>query len=93
MIQMIIQNLILECLSDLKILHSRIVELSIFSPNETLDDISTRDLVYLAVPYVFAEEQGRVRTINRLARLASLIEIEVRLRYRVCVIYYLKLTF
>ncbi|KAF8964013.1 serine/threonine protein phosphatase PP2A-associated protein [Flammula alnicola] len=70
------QELITECLNDLKSLHSRIIELSIFSPNETLDDISTRDLVYLTVPYIFSEVQGRVKTSNRVDRLNALIQAE-----------------
>lgn len=49
-----------------------------FSPNETLEDISTRDLVYLAVPYVFAEVQGRTKTTARVDRMNSLIQTEVR---------------
>ncbi|CAA7271528.1 unnamed protein product [Cyclocybe aegerita] len=70
------QDLVTECLNDLKSLHARITELGMFSPNETLDDISTRDLVYLTVPYVFAEVQGRVRTTERVDRLKSLIQAE-----------------
>ncbi|KAF8163496.1 TAP42-like protein [Crassisporium funariophilum] len=70
------QELIAGCVKDLQSLHSQIVELSMFSPNETLEDISTRDLVYLTVPYVFAEVQGRVMASNRIERLNSLIQAE-----------------
>jgi hypothetical protein len=72
------QDLLAKCLNDLRALHSRIMELSIFSPNETVDDISTRDLVYLTVPYVFAEIQNRTRTPQRQDRLKSLIQVQVR---------------
>lgn len=68
----------MDCLQDLQILHQRIIELSIFSPNETLEDISTQDLIYLTVPYVASEVQGRLKTTNRIKRLNSLSETEVR---------------
>ncbi|KAJ3507269.1 hypothetical protein NLJ89_g6400 [Agrocybe chaxingu] len=70
------QEVVTECLNDLKSLHAHITELGMFSSNETLDDISTRDLVYLTIPYVFAEVQGRVRTTERIDRLKSLIQAE-----------------
>lgn len=73
------QALLSKCLTHLRALHSLIGELSIFSSNETVDDISTRDLVYLTVPYVFAEIQNRVRTESREHRVNSLIQIQVRL--------------
>ncbi len=96
LILIISQILIEKCLSELKTLHSRLVELSLFSPNETLDDISTQDLLYLSVPYTFAEAQGRVRASNRAQRLNSLVQAEVRvyrLRLRVIhVIYYISLS-
>ncbi|KAF8643856.1 hypothetical protein AX16_008873 [Volvariella volvacea WC 439] len=62
------QELIQSGLSDLKLLQHRIVNLSLFSPNETLEDISTRNLVYLTVPYVMAELQDRVTTTKRSLR-------------------------
>ncbi len=92
LILIISQILIEKCLSELKTLHSRLVELSLFSPNETLDDISTQDLLYLSVPYTFAEAQGRVRASNRAQRLNSLVQAEVRvyrLRLRVIHVIYL----
>jgi len=77
------QDLVQSCLADLRSLQSRITGLSLFSPNETLEDISTRDLVYLLVPFVFAEVQGRVRTTEREERQASLQLIQA------CLIYFL----
>ncbi|KAK7038065.1 Serine/threonine protein phosphatase PP2A-associated protein [Favolaschia claudopus] len=56
------QDLLQSSLSDLKSLTSRIIGLSLFSPNEILEDISTRDLIYLLVPYALAEVQGRVKS-------------------------------
>ncbi|PPQ77521.1 hypothetical protein CVT25_011318 [Psilocybe cyanescens] len=70
------QDLVAECLGDLRNLHSRIISLSMFSPNETLEDISTRDLVYLTVPYIFAEVQGRTKTTVRVDRMNSLVQTE-----------------
>jgi len=73
-----LQNLIQSSLKDLHTLDSRIVALSLFSPNESFEDISTRDLVYLLVPYVFAEVQGRVRMTEREERVLSLGQANVR---------------
>ncbi|KAJ7217195.1 TAP42-like protein [Mycena pura] len=66
------QDLIRSSLADLKSLSSRIVGLSLFSPNETLEDISTRDLIYLLVPYALAEVQGRLRTEGNDERIGCL---------------------
>lgn len=68
----------MDCLQDLQILHKRIIELSIFSPNETLEDISTQDLIYLTVPYIVSELQGRLKTTDRVERLNLLDQTEVR---------------
>ncbi|KAF9265684.1 hypothetical protein L218DRAFT_957310 [Marasmius fiardii PR-910] len=66
------QELVQSSLQDLLSLQSRIAGLSIFSPNETLEDISTKDLIYLLLPFVLSEVQGRVRTTEREDRLESL---------------------
>jgi immunoglobulin-binding protein 1 len=55
-----------------------VAHLALFSPNETLDDISTQDLVYLFLPYVSAEIEGRARAIERNERLSRLGETKVR---------------
>ncbi|PPQ63051.1 hypothetical protein CVT24_005906 [Panaeolus cyanescens] len=70
------QELVAECLNNLKDLFARIINLGIFSPNETLEDISTRDLIYLSAPYVYSEVQGRLKTIDRISRLQSLLEAQ-----------------
>lgn len=59
----------------------RVAELALFSPNETLDDISTQDLVYLFLPYVSAEIESRARAIERDERLSRLDEAKVRHPY------------
>ncbi|KAJ7461476.1 TAP42-like protein [Mycena latifolia] len=63
------QDLIRSSLADLKSLSSRILGLSLFSPNEILEDISTRDLIYLLVPFALAEVQGRVRAAGNDERI------------------------
>jgi hypothetical protein len=57
--------------------HNRIRGLSLFSPNETLDDISTKNLVYLTLPYVLAEVENRVRTTERSDRMDTLTRVIV----------------
>lgn len=59
-------------LEGLREVHVRIRELVLFSSNESLDDISTRDLVYLTLPYVFAEVENRVQTTERMDRMSVL---------------------
>ncbi|KAF7311427.1 Serine/threonine protein phosphatase PP2A-associated protein [Mycena kentingensis (nom. inval.)] len=65
------QELVKSSLADLTTLATRIVGLSLFSPNETLEDISTRDLVYLLVPYAIAEAFNRVRVQDPLEDIAK----------------------
>ena len=55
----------------------RVGLLSLFSPNETLEDISTRNLPFLFVPYVLAEVENRVRTSGSQERLARIRSIQV----------------
>ncbi|KAF8844830.1 serine/threonine protein phosphatase PP2A-associated protein [Paxillus ammoniavirescens] len=74
------QELIRDALSDLIQLNSRIADLSLFSPNETLEDISTRDLIYISIPYIRAEVQNRVRTTNRDERMSNLTQVQSHLR-------------
>ncbi|EGN95591.1 hypothetical protein SERLA73DRAFT_186691 [Serpula lacrymans var. lacrymans S7.3] len=74
------QDLIKSALTDLLHLNSRIIALSVFSPNETLEDISTRDLAYLSVPYVSAEVENRRRTTDPGERMALLDQVQNHLR-------------
>jgi len=64
-------------LEGLREVHARIRELVLFSSNESLDDISTRDLVYLTLPYVFAEVENHVQTTERMDRMSVLSSIIV----------------
>lgn len=72
------QELVTSSLSALRQVHSRIVELSLFSPNETVEDITTRDLIYLTLPFVLAEAQSREQLDSRSERLESLTQTQVR---------------
>ncbi|KAG6853905.1 hypothetical protein C0991_012574 [Blastosporella zonata] len=74
------QELIQSSLKDLTTLSSRIAGLSLFSPNETLEDISTADLIYLLVPYALSEVRGRVRTTDREERIVVLRQTQKDLR-------------
>jgi TAP42-like family len=73
------QELINLARKDCRSSQARVADLALFSPNETLDDISTQDLVYLFVPHVSAEIETRARAIERDERLARLREAEVSL--------------
>jgi hypothetical protein len=73
------QELIQACINDLNTLQSRVATLSVFSPNESLEDIGTRDLVYLFVPYALSELYGRVRASEREERLQILDQGQKRL--------------
>ncbi|KAG6880262.1 hypothetical protein C0992_001831 [Termitomyces sp. T32_za158] len=74
------QELIQSTLKDILTLSSRIAGLSLFSPNEMLEDISTSDLVYLLVPYVLAEVRGRVRTMEHGERILVLKQMQKDLK-------------
>ncbi|KAH9952072.1 serine/threonine protein phosphatase PP2A-associated protein [Amylocystis lapponica] len=74
------QELIQSSLSDLRLVDSRVSSLSLFSPNEVLADIATRDLVYLLVPYVLADTEGRVKTTDIQERLERVERVERYLR-------------
>ncbi|KZT71255.1 hypothetical protein DAEQUDRAFT_749958 [Daedalea quercina L-15889] len=56
-------------ITDMRTLQLRVMTLSLFSDNENLEDIATKDLVYLLVPYALAEVEGRVRTVDPKERL------------------------
>ncbi|KAH9945796.1 serine/threonine protein phosphatase PP2A-associated protein [Epithele typhae] len=63
------QSLIRSAINDLGQCRSRISALSLFSPNEHLSDIPTRDLVYILVPYALSEVLSRVKATGREERL------------------------
>jgi immunoglobulin-binding protein 1 len=71
------QDLIQSSLTDLRDLESRINVLHLFSSNETLDDIGTHNLIYLLIPFVTAEVEGRVRTFDGEMRMRVLEDSQV----------------
>jgi hypothetical protein len=72
------QDLIQSSLTDLRKVESRIRVLSLFSLNDLLDDISTRDLVYLLVPWVHGQVLDRVRTTDPEQRIDVIVSEVVR---------------
>ncbi|OJA19267.1 hypothetical protein AZE42_07098 [Rhizopogon vesiculosus] len=74
------QELIQSALADLKELNRRVAALSLFSPNEALEDISTRNLVYLFARYVLAEVQNRIKTTDMDERMTILRQTQVYLK-------------
>lgn len=71
----VLLNRILETLREIA---KRVELLSLFSPNETLEDVPTKNLPFLFVPYVLAEVENRVRTNGRQERMARIRSIQVR---------------
>ncbi|KAI0647427.1 serine/threonine protein phosphatase PP2A-associated protein [Trametes meyenii] len=82
------QQLVQSALHDLRQCTTHIAKLALFSPNEQLADIPTRDLVYLLVPYVLSEVQSRVRVTEREDRSDLAREVK---RYLEAYIHYLEL--
>ncbi|KAG2106683.1 TAP42-like protein [Suillus discolor] len=74
------QELIQSAVTDLKELDRRVAALSLFSSNDVLEDISTRNLVYLFARYVLAEVQNRMKTTDRDERITVLKKTQVHLR-------------
>jgi len=72
------QDLLSRNLGALREIAKRVELLSLFSPNETLEEISTKNLPFLFVLYVLAEVENRVRTNGRQERLARIRSIQVR---------------
>ena len=57
---------------------SSIRALGLFSENETLEDVSTRDLLYMLVPFAYSEVLGRTNAANMSRRKTVVVETEVR---------------
>ncbi|KAG8925841.1 hypothetical protein FRC02_009375 [Tulasnella sp. 418] len=74
------QDIIKSSVADLRLLSSRLESLSLFSENETLEDLSTKDLVYMFVPYVLAEVLGRLKTEGGEERIERVQESIVLFR-------------
>ncbi|KAI0748477.1 serine/threonine protein phosphatase PP2A-associated protein [Daedaleopsis nitida] len=82
------QELTQAALDDLRQCSSRVTKLSLFSVNEQLADITTRDLVYILVPYVLSEVLSRIRTTDREERIQLVSSVK---RYLESFVHYLEL--
>ncbi|KAI1794700.1 serine/threonine protein phosphatase PP2A-associated protein [Ganoderma leucocontextum] len=82
------QELIQSALADLRQCGSRVAKLSLFSANEQLMDIPTRDLVYILVPYVLSEVLSRVRAPDPEERIDLVRNVK---RYLESFVRYLEL--
>ncbi|KAG8741848.1 hypothetical protein FRC10_002358 [Ceratobasidium sp. 414] len=69
-----------DALTDLRLVAVAISDLQLFSKNETLEDISTRQLVYLSVPYATAELLQSLPSTEPNLRKANLAEAEFELQ-------------
>ncbi|KAL5489940.1 TAP42 [Sanghuangporus weigelae] len=74
------QKLVESALEDLNLLSSRIQDLGLFSPNESLDEVTTRDLVYMTVPFVLGELESNARATERDDRLRRLRSSQAHFR-------------
>ena len=64
-------------LSDLKLVSAAIHDLQLFSKNETLEDISTRQLIFLSVPYATGELLLSLPAPDPTLRKDVLVQAEV----------------
>ncbi|KAG8696256.1 hypothetical protein FRC08_007277 [Ceratobasidium sp. 394] len=69
-----------DALADLRLVAAAISDLQLFSKNETLEDISTRQLVYLSVPYATAELLQSLPSTEPSLRKTTLTEAEFELQ-------------
>ncbi|THH17538.1 hypothetical protein EW146_g3311 [Bondarzewia mesenterica] len=74
--QICLQELVASAQKDLQSVCKWVTELSLFSPNESLEDISTHNLIYLLVPFAISEVEGRIRATEIEERLPHLRESE-----------------
>ncbi|KIM55038.1 hypothetical protein SCLCIDRAFT_135558 [Scleroderma citrinum Foug A] len=74
------QQLIQSVLTDLQQVDARTNALSLFSKNETLEDISTKDLVYLTVPFILSEVENRMKLSDWNERVARLSQVQKHLK-------------
>ncbi|KDQ17901.1 hypothetical protein BOTBODRAFT_29205 [Botryobasidium botryosum FD-172 SS1] len=74
------QESIRRSLANLKVLSDRLNHLSLYSRNETLEDLSTRNLAFMFVPYVACEMQNLVRTKDIDERKENIMKAQSHLR-------------
>lgn len=71
------QSLVQAAVKDLLKVSSGIEALSLFSTNESVDDLATGDLIYLLVPYVLSEMNNRMRVQDEEERKIRIVESQV----------------
>ena len=71
--------LVSSSLATFRDLTKRLDSIGVFSDNETLEDVSTGDLVYMLAPFVFSEILGRLKATEREERMTVIRESGVRL--------------
>lgn len=59
------------------VVQRRIQELHLFSSNETLEELSTKDLLYMTVPFIAAELEHSAISVRHADRLAQLLKAQV----------------
>ncbi|KAG8790800.1 hypothetical protein FRC12_010973 [Ceratobasidium sp. 428] len=69
-----------EALTDLRLVAAAISDLQLFSKNETLEDVSTRQLVYLSVPFAIAELLQSLPSTEPSLRKDTLAQAESELQ-------------
>ncbi|KAG8907405.1 hypothetical protein FRB99_004430 [Tulasnella sp. 403] len=66
------QDILKSSIKDVSTVIKRVEALSLFSDNETLEDVSTKDLVYMFAPWVNGELINRVKTDGPDERIQSI---------------------
>ncbi|PAV23868.1 serine threonine phosphatase pp2a-associated [Pyrrhoderma noxium] len=74
------QAVVNSALKDLNLLSARVQSLNLFSPNEALDELSTRNLLYITLPFILAEVELHARSTKRDERLERLRRAYTQLR-------------
>ncbi|KAK9458858.1 TAP42-like protein [Lipomyces oligophaga] len=68
------QTTLQEAISSLKSAENKVALLSLFSSNETLDDVATENIVYLSIQYLLATLNERIQTTSLVDRRRLVIE-------------------
>jgi len=67
-------------IADLKLIAARVSQLGLFSDNETVDDLGTKDAVYMLVEFVWGETVGRLTAHGREERMSTLQQSQLHFR-------------
>ena len=61
----------------MNVVQTRAQELNLFSQNESLEELSSKDMLYITVPFIAAELESNAVAANRAERLARLRKAQV----------------